>query len=144
MIRKAVKEDLPRIAELEAASFKEPWSEEDLRRDMEDNPFSSFLVDEEEETGRLKGFCDFWITFEQAQLVRLAVDPACRRQGIADRLLKASIEDAKNQGAETYTLDVRISNEPAIGLYRQSGFIVIHTQQGYYGCEDGLLMAKGL
>lgn len=52
---------------------------------------------------------------------------------------------AQEQQAEEFSLDVRVSNQPAIALYESMGFIILHRSKNYYeGKEDGLLMAMGI
>ena len=49
----------------------------------------------------------------------------------------------KYYGAEEYYLEVRVSNEPAIRLYKKLGFNVVKVLQGYYlDGEDAYLMAR--
>ncbi|MCR4722476.1 MAG: GNAT family N-acetyltransferase [Eubacteriales bacterium] len=55
-------------------------------------------------------------------LNRLAVDPACQRQGIAKRLIADACRIAKEEGAEYMRLFVVDCNPPAISLYEKTGF----------------------
>lgn len=143
MIRQAEEADIKACAELEKKGFRLFWSEEDLKKDFEDNPFSLMLVDEED--GRIRAYALIWITFEQAQLVRIAVDPEFKRQGLGAGLIRAGLDAAREHGAEFFSLDVRVSNEPAIALYVKLGFIVLHRNKKYYeGKEDGLTMGIGI
>lgn len=83
--------------------------------------------------------------FEKAQIARIATDPEFRKQGLAKALIQKGIEMAQEQQAEEFSLDVRVSNQPAIALYESMGFIILHRSKNYYeGKEDGLLMAMGI
>ena len=51
-------------------------------------------------------------------------------------------------GSKKIFLEVRVSNEPAIGLYIKSGFKRVSVRKNYYrlpfGREDALVMSKRL
>ncbi|OLU36669.1 ribosomal protein S18-alanine N-acetyltransferase [Ileibacterium valens] len=143
MIRQANEQDLKALARLEGRSFQNPWTIENIQQDLKVNPFSTILVDEED--GRIRAYLDLWITFEKAQIARIATDPEFRKQGLAKALIQKGIEMAQEQQAEEFSLDVRVSNQPAIALYESMGFIILHRSKNYYeGKEDGLLMAMGI
>src|SRR5438552_3526708 len=79
-------------------------------------------------------YVDVW------HLMNVAVDPPARRRGIASALLDEMLERA---GAdESYTLEVRPSNAPAIALYERFGFRSAGTRRRYYRDtgEDALIM----
>lgn len=88
------------------------------------------------------GFAGIWYLFEEAHLTTIAVREANRRQGIGELLLISSIEMAKQLGAETVTLEVRVSNESAQALYEKYGFRKVGRRKGYYtdNGEDGFIM----
>jgi ribosomal protein S18 acetylase RimI-like enzyme len=50
------------------------------------------------------------------------VTPRARRQGVAKELLGACADDAKARGAEFVTLEVLVTNEPAVKAWRRLGF----------------------
>ena len=57
-------------------------------------------------------------------------------------------QQAANSLCETIALEVRVSNEKALRLYRQHDFVIINTKPGYYkdpsGYEDAYFMMKGI
>ena len=74
-------------------------------------------------------------------VMNVAVDDAARRNGIATALLAHLFEEADGPG-EQYTLEVRVSNEPAIRMYESFGFRSAGKRRGYYhdNKEDALIM----
>jgi ribosomal-protein-alanine N-acetyltransferase len=75
----------------------------------------------------------------------LAVDEKKRRQGIGTKLLKAFIKRCIIEGFKSITLEVRTSNEAAIGFYARFGFNIINKLPAFYtDGEDGLQMWKKL
>ncbi|MDY3234493.1 MAG: ribosomal protein S18-alanine N-acetyltransferase [Erysipelotrichaceae bacterium] len=142
MIRAAEDQDLDRIAELENVLFADsPWPWKEFEHELHENPFAILLVDEEE--GRVVGYLDYWILYEQAQAATIGVDPEYQNRGIGSALLSYAEKDAADQGCETFSLEVRVSNAPARHLYEKHGFIQVNIRKGYYeNGEDAYLMVK--
>lgn len=142
MIRAAEEQDLDRIAELENVLFADsPWPWKEFEHELHENPFAILLVDEEE--GRVVGYLDYWILYEQAQVATIGVDPEYQNRGIGSALLSYAEKDAADQGCETFSLEVRVSNAPARHLYEKHGFIQVNIRKGYYeNGEDAYLMVK--
>jgi ribosomal-protein-alanine N-acetyltransferase len=80
---------------------------------------------------------------KKGHIVSVAVLPEHQRKGIGKALVEKALEGMLDYGAgETY-LEVRISNEPAIDLYKKLGFNIIRRIVGYYrDGEDAYVMAK--
>ena len=82
------------------------------------------------------GFCAWrQSTPEEAELLNLAVHPACRRCGVASGLLEALAREAQGD----LFLEVAEPNAPAIALYERCGWVRIGTRKGYY--ESGKINA---
>lgn len=143
IIRKATKEDLKAIKEIEDESFLNPFKENDLLYEIEENPVSEFdvlVVDDE-----IVAYLDYWITFDSATIDKIAVKKNKRNQGFAGFLLKNAIENLKKQNVEFFTLEVRKSNLPALNLYEKYGFQKVTIKEKYYeDGEDAIYMVKGL
>ena len=143
IIRKATKEDLKAIKEIEDESFPNPFKEKDLLYEIEENPFSEYdvlVVDDE-----IVAYLDYWITFDSATIDKIAVKKNKRNRGFAGFLLKNAIENLKNQNVEFFTLEVRKSNLPALNLYQKYGFQKVTIKEKYYeDGEDAIYMVKGL
>ena len=83
---------------------------------------------------------------EEGQIINVATHPEHRRRG-AGRMLMAAIEaDARQRGFTLLSLEVRVSNEPAIRLYTDFGFTVAGRRRGFYSAprEDAFVMLKTL
>ncbi|MBK7294458.1 MAG: GNAT family N-acetyltransferase [Holophagaceae bacterium] len=68
----------------------------------------------------------------EAELLRIAVDPAHRGGGLGQRLLTACQEALAAAGMGELHLEVRASNQPAIRLYRACGWERCGLRGGYY------------
>jgi len=78
---------------------------------------------------------------EKGHVISLAVMPRARRRGIAEKLLRKAIEALRSKGVKEVYLEVRISNIPAINLYRKLGFKIAKRIPRYYADgEDAYVM----
>lgn len=79
----------------------------------------------------------------EAELLRIAVDPAHRGRGLGRLLLEACQRDLADQGLVHLFLEVRVSNADAIRLYRTCGWKPCGTRRGYYpDGEDAALFQR--
>lgn len=82
------------------------------------------------------GFAMVRSVADEAELLLLAVDPACRRRGIASALLRAVIAEAQAGGIVHLHLEVRAGND-AVLLYTAQGFAKVGERRGYYRGKTG-------
>jgi [ribosomal protein S18]-alanine N-acetyltransferase len=73
---------------------------------------------------------------DEAELLLLAVAPAFRRRGIAMALIERTLHLLRRRNGSRLHLEVR-HNNPAIELYKKSGFLLIGRRPGYYHGTDG-------
>ena len=95
---------------------------------------------------RVVAFATVFFAPDEGQIVNVATHPDHRRLG-AGRLLMEAIEtDARRRGFTLLSLEVRVSNDPAIGLYKRYGFEVAGVRKGFYTAprEDAYVMLKNL
>jgi ribosomal protein S18 acetylase RimI-like enzyme len=79
----------------------------------------------------------------EAELLRIAVDPAHRGRGLGLALLEACQRDLASQGMVHLHLEVRAANAAAIGLYRACGWRACGLRPGYYpDGEDAALYQR--
>jgi ribosomal-protein-alanine N-acetyltransferase len=74
---------------------------------------------------------------KKGHVVSVAVMPEHRRQGIGAALVSKALEAMKLYNAKQCYLEVRVSNEEAVRLYRKLGFEVSRTVHGYYADGEG-------
>lgn len=134
---------IPQAAALERACFSLPWSENALLSELS-NENALYLAATEGE--KLLGYVGSEISFEEADMMNLAVFPDRRRQGIAQALVAALEAALAGRGVEKLTLEVRASNMPARALYEKLGYVPIACRPGYYlrPREDAVLYRKEL
>ncbi len=141
MIRKMMLEDLPEILILEKALFSSPWSEENYRFEILENPFAHYVVEEEQ---GIRGYLGLWLNEDALQITTLGVASNHQGKGLGQRLVKYSLEYALENKVTVMTLEVRISNTKAIYLYEKNGFKKAAVRKQYYSHpdEDAILMMK--
>jgi ribosomal-protein-alanine N-acetyltransferase len=129
--------DLPQVIAIERRAFPTPWSLAMFVLELA-KPSGVCLAAVEDK--RIVGYlvcaryADVW------HLMNIAVDPQERRRGIATALLEEMF--ARAGAEESYTLEVRPSNDGAIALYERFGFRSAGTRKRYYSDtgEDALIM----
>ena len=90
----------------------------------------------------ITGYASVWVITDEAHITNIAVRRQYQRQGIGELLLINTVEQAREMGADTLTLEVRVSNTGAQALYSKYDFAEAGLRRGYYtdNHEDGLIM----
>lgn len=131
---------LPDILQVERESFSHPWTEAMFREELA-GKFSVYRVAVVEHTA--VAYMGMWILADEGHITNVAVGKAYRRRGIAASLIDDFIALAKEKNLCLMTLEVRESNESAIALYTQKGFVPVGRRKKYYeNAEDAILMTK--
>ena len=118
-LRRAMPDDVPKIASLEASSFADPWSERDIFATVCSEGGICFVALEGEE---VIGYVFGRLIAPEAEIYRIAVREDKRKQGVGYRLLSYMMKTERGHGLETAFLEVRESNKAAKNLYSAFGF----------------------
>jgi ribosomal-protein-alanine N-acetyltransferase len=144
-IRKMKLDDLPVVREIDRLSFPIPWPERTYRFELLDNPSSHLLVAEKIIGGRclVVGYVGYWLIVDELHISTIAIHPECRQQGLGTCLIQKVLAQGARLGVLIATLEVRVSNDSAIHLYRKFGFNIVGTRPRYYrdNDEDAYLMS---
>lgn len=131
--------DVPQIYELEKRIFPDPWSEESFYAEVENKALSYPCVMEGEKG--IAGYAVCWYFSGELHISNIAVHPEMRRKGLGRRLLSHLFTHFADY--QVALLEVRLSNEAAIGLYKSFGFRKLYVRENYYSDgEDALVMIK--
>ncbi len=139
LIRPLAPADIPAIVELERRIFTLPWSTAVFGAQLQ-RESGIYLVCQIDGTivGYLVAdtFVDVW------HVMNVAVEPEHRRDHIGSDLLEVYFSITEREPHRGHTLEVRVSNEEAIDLYRSFGFISSGVRPSYYSNdgEDALIM----
>lgn len=136
-------EHIPQIEDLERVCFSVPWTRQMLEKQM-DGGSHIFLA--AVCSGEVLGYIGLMFVLDEGYISNVAVAPEKRRSGVANTLLTALEERGREKGLSFLTLEVRVSNAPAIALYEKHGFRQVGRRKNYYEHprEDAVLMTLEL
>ena len=99
-----------------------------------------------EENDEIVGFIIADIFEDRAEIIDVAVDVMYRNKKIGDKLVKYVVDLSKENGCESITLEVKVTNKPALKLYKNNGFEIVSIRKKYYsnGTIDAYLMSRKL
>ena len=139
--RKMTPDDVEAVYAIELATFPSPWTLDSFHYEMRDNQFAHYIV-AVNHADKIIGFCGMWIVIDSAQITNVAVLPEARGLGIGEALMREAMKVAKEGGADTMSLEVRVTNTVALNLYRKLEFQDGGIRKGYYtdNGEDALVM----
>jgi ribosomal-protein-alanine N-acetyltransferase len=121
--------DAPAIAALHAASFHRGWGENEIEGLLLDR---SILTHRATIRRKLAGFIMSRIVDSEAEILSVAVTSGQQGRGLARNLLRLHLGRLAGRGVKTVFLEVDENNEPAIRLYRRTGFYEVGRRTGYY------------
>lgn len=138
MIRAADQNDCKEILDLISSYSDNTYlTLTNIKEDININVYSNYLVYEENK--KIIGVINFHKLKDYAEIIDIVVDQAHRREKIATKLMN---ETLRVLGSIEITLEVRVSNVQAIGLYESFNFKIVGTRKNYYKNEDAYIMKK--
>ena len=152
-IRKFTPDDLQAVMNINRAALPENYTDY-FFIDLHDRFPETFIVAEQE--GEVVGYimCRVEVglsnlglggLIRKGHVVSIAVIPQSRRKGVAQALINAAIDGMRYYKARQCYLEVRVTNEAGIRLYKKLGFEISRTINGYYSDgEDAYVMTKKL
>ena len=88
------------------------------------------------------------VEVDAAHSLNLCVRSEFRQQGEGRQMLNHLLKLARAAQVNDIFLEVRVSNHPAVHLYKSADFVKIGTRKDYYpsekGREDALILVKRL
>ena len=139
-ITKFRRRHLRRVLTIETRVYPRPWSASLFLSELAQRSTRSYIVARYE--GEVVGYAGMMFTGLEAHITNIAVDPSFHGRKVGSRLLLTLITEAIARGAETVSLEVRVSNIAAQEMYGKFGFVVVGTRKGYYieTKEDAFVM----
>lgn len=131
---------IPGAAELERLCFSAPWSEQALALYLSE----AFAFAAVSPAGQVLAYGGLLPAADEGEVLNLAAHPAARRQGLGGAVLDALLAEAARRGLRSIALEVRVSNAPAIALYRSRGFRTAGVRRRFYTAptEDAYTMIR--
>ena len=141
IIKRMLPDDVDAVIEIEKTAYGDHhWSKESFLQEISNELawyYSLYTND-----GILAGYAGSWHILDEAHITNIAVSKEFRRRKYGEALLKRIIDDCYKEKIKYITLEVRVSNKPAISLYSKYGFSSFGTRKKYYqdNNEDALIM----
>lgn len=141
IIREMTTDDIEKVSVIEEECFSMPWKPDDFREMIERDNMTYVVL---EIDGQVSGGAGLRCIVGDGEITNVAITKAFRGRGYSKPMLEALIKKGDELGCEAYTLEVRVSNEPAIRLYKSLGFAEEGIRPGFYEHprEDALIMWK--
>lgn len=137
-MRLAVVLDAPRLDQIERTQpMCAHWGEKGFVGEISNAAASVWCW---EENGEIVGFLALRMAADVCEILNLAVLPSCCRKGIGFRLLAHALREVKARGAKTLTLEVNVTNVPAISLYTKAGLRELGRREKFYNAKDDALI----
>ena len=139
-IAKFRRRHLRKVLAIETRVYPRPWSASLFLSELAQRSTRSYIVARNE--GEVVGYAGMMFTGLESHITNIAVDPTFHGHKIGTRLLLTLITEAVARGAETISLEVRVSNLAAQAMYEKFGFAIAGTRKGYYieTKEDAFVM----
>ncbi|MBT8083397.1 MAG: ribosomal protein S18-alanine N-acetyltransferase [Gammaproteobacteria bacterium] len=132
-IRDMSHDDLSMVSDIERRSYEFPWSH-GVFRDCLLAGYNNIVLLRGDVVA---GYGVLSVAAGEAHILNICVDPAYRSHGYGESLLDEMLFRARAATVRQVFLEVRPSNEPALGLYRKKGFHKVAERPAYYQAHDG-------
>ena len=135
------KNDLDSILVLEKLLYKDPWNASNFESELAHNDYAYMYVLKENDV--VLGYAGFWLSYEYATITKVSINPALQNRGLGFYLFNSVMNIARELGATSFSLEVRVSNIHAQKLYLKSGYKESGIRKGYYSDgENAIVMIK--
>ena len=141
IISNMTKDDIENVIKIEEEAYgKHHWAKSSFYDEMSNNLAKYYTAKTSD--GTLAGYAGTWHIIDEGHITTIAVKNNYKRQHIGESLIVKILDDCYKEGIKYLTLEVRVSNTAAIGLYTKYGFNSLGTRKGYYqdNNEDALIM----
>ena len=135
------KDDVEAVVQIEQEAYgKHHWAKSSFYDEMSNNLAKYYTAKTPE--GELVGYAGTWHIIDEGHITTIAVKKEYLRNHIGEAIIQKIIDDCYKNNIKYLTLEVRVSNIPAIKLYEKYGFQSLGTRKGYYqdNNEDALIM----
>lgn len=135
------KDDIEGVVAIEEEAYgKHHWAKASFYDEISNNLAKYYCA--KTKTGELVGYAGTWHIIDEGHITTIAVKKEYLRNHIGEAIINRIIEDCYKNNIKYLTLEVRVSNIPAIKLYEKYGFQSLGTRKAYYqdNNEDALIM----
>ncbi|MGA8297393.1 MAG: ribosomal protein S18-alanine N-acetyltransferase [Acidimicrobiales bacterium] len=132
--------DIASVVAIEREIFAEPWSQGLYLSELAQRATRRYYA--ATSGGNVVGYAGGILVAGEAHVTTIGVARSWQKRKIGARLMYRFVADAREWGAGSITLEVRMSNTFAQRLYEWFGFAPVGVRKNYYVAtgEDGLVM----
>ena len=128
-----IRRHMPEVNEIEQKSNRFPWSEEDFIRCLRQRNCIGMVA---EHADRVVGYMIYELHKKRLHLLKFAVHPDFRRQGVGRQMMKKLIDKLAPQRRTGVTLEVPESNLPAQLFLKEMGFEAFNLLKNFYDDQE--------
>ena len=143
IFRKAILKDIDDILNIEKIAYgKHHWSKDVFTKEFKNQYSTYFVCEYNTDKPKVIGYIGYWQIEDEGHITTLAISNSYKRKHVADKLLYILMNDARSKDIKWLTLEVRLSNLPAINLYKKYNFKQLGIRKKYYqdNNEDALIL----
>ena len=148
IVRDMKEKDVSSVLNIEREVYPFPWSKNILTDlfyfGLKNEVHHSTVIDGGDKNSIIYGYSFWQMIVDECYILNFAISEKFQGKGLGSFFLEKILEEAIQLGAQRATLEVRIGNKTAIGLYEKFGFSVIAMRKDYYvddgKKEDALIM----
>lgn len=141
IVRDMISADVEAVSKIEEECFSIPWKPDDFVEMIKRDNMTYVVI---EKDGKIIGGAGIRNIAGDGEITNVAITPVHRGHGYSKTLLDYLLQRGTELGCTAFTLEVRVSNAAAIGLYRSLDFMDEGIRPGFYEKpkEDALIMWK--
>lgn len=118
-IRWMIRRDMPEVLAIENDSFKFPWTEEEFLDQLRQYNCIGMVAERQEQ---IVGFMIYELRKHKLHVLKFAVAPWVRRQGIGSKMVDKLIHKLSQQRRSVISLEVRETNLASQLFFRSQRF----------------------
>ena len=131
-LRAMLKDDLDAVNAIEQSTHEFPCTR-GIRHDCIEVGYLCVVI---EVDAKIVGYAICRLD-QETELFNITIQTKDQGKGFGRQMLEHLIDFARQRGCKKFLLEVRISNEPAIKLYKRLSFIQVDERKDYYELKDG-------
>ena len=133
-------DDIPVVQAIERSIFPSTWPKNAYASELTQNRHALYVVLRTDD--HISGYGGLWKVGQEAHITTIGVRREDQGRGYGSTLFCALLQRAYELQTSWVTLEVRISNTVAIGMYEHFGFKTIGRRRAYYtdNGEDAIVM----
>lgn len=138
-IRWLIRRDMTQVLEIEQASFRHAWTEEDFLTCLRQRNCIGMVAEHDHQ---IVGFMIYELHKAKLRILNFAVAPWVRRMGVGAQMVQRLVDKLSQQRRKEIALEIRETNLPAQLFFQKQGFRALGVLRGHYEdtAEDAYLL----